>query len=810
MGSFYPTVRDQSGAQDAPPTRDIFAKKATGAADWQPDAEFQDPDLLELYKSCKKESFDQRWVFERQWLRNIYYVLNRQWIYYNSRVGEWQDKRLAKWIPRPVTNICKEAVQSIRSMFSAIKLGVNVRPNGQAPENVTAANTADELAPLLHEEHQMNAVQNEFDWWLIVTGNAFIHTYMEYDQKHGEIVIPYEQCVQCQNVVPSTELVGAQPVCPTCQGTQFQPAVDPITGEPVEERKPEGRGVTTALSPLELAFPYSYPRFSDVPYVIRLRWRTRKYYENHPEFAEQVAQVKWQKTPSDRSLQIFKALAQQNDLGLSPHSYSSGSGGGTDEEEGATEHEVWYKPTSQYPKGLVMRVIDAQSPIILHSERENLPGPLPYVDAKGKPLFTFSHAAYEHVGGRVLGSGALDVVIQKQDQINQLDSMIQMIIQRMANPVWLEPKGAEVEKFTGEPGLVVKWNPLLVNGNAKPERIAGEGPHGSFFQIREMLFKDAENLLGTFDIMKGGKPPGVDSFSGLQLMMEAGQKRFATAFTGRGEVYKDWFKFAIELEREFGPDERTKSVLNPNRGYTFKTFKNAQLQGSTTIVVEDGTQTPKTTLGIRAAVEHASGLGMLNMQDPDQQYEGLKLFGLQKLVPAMDSHKQAALQKQQDFEEFIASPEQQQQAVALNDQDEAKYATDMNTAMAQPPVVDPTTGMAAPPQLPEQPSVLAHTPLKWKLWYDATIHKMEFMKWVNSDRMREVLRQAPWAEQFLEVHMMEMDQALAEMAMQQAMMQGGPAGPPEQGAPNETPDSGGSKQAMSNANKAGNGGNKKK
>ena len=61
--------------------------------------------------------------------------------------------------------------------------------------------------------------------------------------------------------------------------------------------------------------------------------------------------------------------------------------------------------------------------------------------------------------------------------------MILLIIQRMSNPIWLEPKGAEVEKLTGMPGLVVKWNPLTVGGNAKPERIPGEGPHPSLFTI---------------------------------------------------------------------------------------------------------------------------------------------------------------------------------------------------------------------------------------------------------------------------------------------------------------------------------------
>jgi hypothetical protein len=59
--------------------------------------------------------------------------------------------------------------------------------------------------------------------------------------------------------------------------------------------------------------------------------------------------------------------------------------------------------------------------------------------------------------------------------------MMKMIVMRMANPVWLEPKGAEVEKFTGEPGLVVKYNPLTSINGAKPERIPGEGPNQSLF-----------------------------------------------------------------------------------------------------------------------------------------------------------------------------------------------------------------------------------------------------------------------------------------------------------------------------------------
>src|SRR5690606_18865000 len=60
-----------------------------------------DAELLKIIKRGKSECFDGRWAFERLWWRNILYVLGRQWIYYDRKSGEWRDKRMAKWMPRP-------------------------------------------------------------------------------------------------------------------------------------------------------------------------------------------------------------------------------------------------------------------------------------------------------------------------------------------------------------------------------------------------------------------------------------------------------------------------------------------------------------------------------------------------------------------------------------------------------------------------------------------------------------------------------------------------------------------------------------
>lgn len=772
------------------PTPDMFAKAPVGGPGEEvlaPEPLYSDEELLALWKDIRQECMGDRWVWERQWYRNIMYVLGRQWIEYQASKGGWRDKRMAQWIPRPVTNKCKTGVQTLRAMFTSIKLGVNVRPNGAAPENVSAAAVADELAPVIHEDHDMDQVINEFDFWLIVTGNAFLHTFVDYDLKYGVDIITVETCLTCGNTYPSNELVGPQAVCPDCGGTEFEDAKDPKTGAPIQDRKPKGKPITIPLSPLEVAFPNSYARFSDLPYIVRLRWKTKHYFENHPVLKAMVNNINWQKAPQDQSLQLFKSLANHNDLGISSV-YLSGGGGSNEQMDGIPEYEIWYKPCDTYPEGLVFRVVgDAEGKIIHLEEQEGLPGPLPYKDAEGTPLFTFAHAGYEHVGGRILASGALDVMINKQDQLNQLDSNILLSYFRMANPVWLEPKGMEIEKLTGMPGLVVKYNALVGNG-AKPERLAGLDVPVSAFKLREQYVADIEELMGTFDIIKGQKPVGVEAFSALQLLVERSQSRFSGVFGARGAAYKNWFKFALELERAYGPEDRAKATLTQARKWTFQNFKRAQLQGSVTIIVEDGSNVPKTTLGMRAAVEHASQLRMLNMADPDQTYEGLKLFGLTRMIPTLDIHIQAALQKQQAFEAWTTDPQAQEVSMQQADQVFAQYNQQILDTPPQDPVVDPATGVAQTPQLPPPPSTLATTPLKWLPWYSPVIHRQEFMKWANSDRIRELLKQMPHLEPLLVTHLQEIDMAFAQEQMALAAAQSG-------GAP-------GSGMSNSNANSA--------
>lgn len=706
-----------------------------------PPPAFNEAKLLDMFDKLKRESMEYRWIWEREWLRDLFYVANRQWIMYHPSRREWVDKRMKKWIPRPVTNKMAEILQAIRTNLGAINLAVVARPVGNDTESIAAAQIADQMSPLIHEEHLMNQVMREADFWLITTGNAVLQISWDKDTRFNKIFIPHEKCAACGATAPPQAVIDAGHHCPSCGSGLLTKAIGP-EGQPTGEWLAFGKGKTTALSPFEWAVPSNVTRFDDVPYLIRLRWRDKHWFEaNKPDL---VNKISWEKSPSDRSLQIFKSLALTNDIGTgSNFNYMSASG--THSVEGVTEYELWLKPTPEFPEGLVMRVIGDKSPFLLQAPEEGIPGPIPFKDIEGNPLFPFVHAQYEHMGGRLLGRSALSPLIQKQDQLNQLDSLIQLIVQRMANPVWVVAENSGIDQWEGEPGWILKWNPLGSGGQGKPERINGQEVPTSLYALREQIVKDMEELSGAFDIIKGQKPSGVEAFSALQLLVERSQSRFTSVFQARGEMYRHWFSLALEMERQFGPQQRTWAIIGPNRGYTFRHFENAQLQGQVSFQIEDGSNMPKTALGKRAAIEQANQLRLLDPADPDQKYALLQNFGLSDLVPTLNFHVQAAIQLQDSFEKWVEAPS-------------------------------------------------GASPLMVKPWFDPHIHWIERIKWLNSDKMREIIASNPMIEQIITMHLQQLQMLMAPP------VQVGPDGQPVAQAPSGANAPGGG-QAMTQSNR---------
>ena len=761
-------------------TRNLFgsATKATPSKAYDDRAA-----LLELHKKLKREAFGYQMLYERQWQRLMNYILGRQWIFWHPRRGQWMDKRMAKFIPRPVTNKIRESWGVMRATYAAIELGAIVRPNGRDPKNVIAAAVADEIEPLIKFEHRMQSVMRDFDSWFVGLGNAFMYVWYDRDFKYGSTMVAMEECLTCGNVVAPHEWQDAGK-CPKCGGMVS-------TASAQQVRSPKGRGCTDAVSPFEMGLAPNFSCFEDLPYLYRKRWRDRSYYEERlPK--DVVAKMNFSKSPSDRTLQMFLELARQTDLGIGSRSPIWTTGSGEGEAEGKEEYELWMKPNRVYEGGLVMRIAgDDENPLIIEIDGESpAPGPIPIQDIEGNPLWPWVHAAAEHMGGRILGLSPLEVAIEPQDRLNRMDSRIELSVDRMANPVWLEPKGAEVEKFTGAPGLVVKYN-LLGAGQGKPERIPGETSHLAALQgLREQCVMDIEELLGTTDALKGQKASGDVPFSSLSLLVERSQSRFAQAFGSRGEAYRSWYSLALEFERQFGPDSRVKASMGPNKKWAYKEFQRAQLQGAITVLVEDGSNVPKTALGKRAAIDHANQLKFINPADTETVYAAMSDFGLTHLIPGLDSQVSEALQRQDAFEEWVQNP------VDENQPPQPQMGGGMDPVTGQPmPVLDGVTGE------PVMQPVMKPNPLTVRLWDDNLVHIQQAARWANSDQVRDLIaadeQVAAHIEMYIQSHMMS-------MSMKQMMLAGGgqPGAPGAPGQPGAAKTDGGtpSGQAMSNSN----------
>jgi len=711
-----------------------------------------DAGALKLLEDTRRFCDPGREAFEWGWWRSLLYFLGRQWIYWDAGSRTWTDKRTATWIPKPVTNKIRETYDTIYALLQDIDLGVTGRPVGRSPLATVTADLVDQFAPLLSDEHNMRTNMGLADFWAILLGNAYLHVHWDRDDPRNDMQVPVLQCRACQSVVPPDAVKAAKGACPTC-GMR---AVAPVPGQ--MQTVNIGAGRTLVVSPFELLLPLYAQSFDAVDRLIFSTWLPKHEVEAlAPEASKRIA---WTLTPTQRSLQLYKSLAIQSDLPMSPQTWQGGGGGGEQQTEGATVQYLWVKACKTYPQGVWLPFVgEGQSAVPVREliERDSPEGQskpiIPYTRKDGSALWPWVHYPYKAVAGRLYGQSAVDPILQKQDQLNQIDSMTILSINRMGNPIWMEEKGAQVERFTGAPGVVVRWQRVGQNGG-EPKRLDGLNPPQSFFTVRQQFLADIEEAAGTYDVVKGAKPTGVEAFSALQLLVERSQSRFTPVFKSRGEAYRQWFELALELERGYGPTERLRAVMGPNRSWTMQTFQQADLDGSITVVVEDGSTTPKTALGRRAAMEHANQLGLLNpAMSPDQSYAMLLQLGVPELNPTLDSDVNSALQEQQMVEEWAKA------------------------------------GMKGDPPLVRMP------------WHDDATHFNEHRKWMNSDAVRDMLQQAGQGPAFMVIvnafgaHLGEHEQM---MLMKQQLMAMGQAGPDTGGAPaNDGPGAG---QAMRSSN----------
>src|SRR5262249_30276747 len=156
------------------------------------------------------------------------------------------------------------------------------------------------------------------------------------------------------------------------------------------------------------------------------------------------------------------------------------------------------------------------------------------------------HFKFGEIGGRAWGYTPADDLLPKQYQLNKAESLLTLIMSRMANPVWLIPSNTNPTRITGEIGIQVEYIPV---SNSKPERVAGSEAPQSLVKYITDIRQSFDELSGAFSAIRGRQVGTRTPVGTVQQLTERGFGRWATVFASLEENYEQLAKHSLELWR---------------------------------------------------------------------------------------------------------------------------------------------------------------------------------------------------------------------------------------------------------------------
>jgi len=615
--------------------------------------------VLDFIKQCDKT----RWSFERLWFRSILYYLGNQWLTWDARSRRWREKKLRKWVPKPVTNRFASSTSAVCAAIQSTKVEAAAWPATNDHEDIATANVADRLIEVIRDEIKQERIKEEISKWVTLNGDCFV--WLQYDKKDtslGTVTINPVQCTACGYIGTPEEFSQA---CPQCQALG-----DPIeyTG-PSEKAQtlPVGRIKAHPLSPLQIYFNMDILDTSlRRKYCVAIAYELDTVREMYPDIKDKIQP---DTASATRAAQYFMdALA-----------YSTEDSGynltGASAREKCTLLHYMEMPTADAPDGIQFTMtMDGVACEV---------GPLESFDTQPDgtkihflPIVQFG---YEKVPGRAYSKTPIYDLISKQDQLNRIESLMELASMKGVNVNWILPVGSSISNLSGEPAQVIRWTPTGTGG-AKPEVVTVAPFHAAMLELKKGYEADFEELAGTFDALKGNTPKGVSAGYAIQLLTERSYGRFGPVFMNWEQGWVELYGMALKLFRTYATEPRFRKIKGAAGAWEIQSFSKADLMGSVDIRVEGGSSRPRSKLAEQALIEAMFQMNIINPQDPEQRFAVANMFGMGEVLGSTAEDERIAAGEWQALLEWnpLLDPTTQEPLIDPN----------------QPP--DPATGQPSP------------------------------------------------------------------------------------------------------------------
>lgn len=561
----------------------------------------EDKKIIALVDETFARYRKRRQGFERDWFRNCIFKLGNQWIRWDKDTQQFRKKKLASWVPTPVTNIFNSTGERLVSVLSRIEPNWVFVPASDTEEDIASAEMSELIEPIICEENEVEKLRARCSQWLTWTGNAFLYCGAE------EVVDLKMQAMKTQM---EKEMPGAGDI----MDEMMQGGESPMGPQAPSEYKL----YTDILSPFEVYTDMTIQEISQQEKILLVNprdkeWVKRTYGEDVEEERGEGLSLRYLETLGYVSSE-FGAFGDQG----------SASGIGSDNTiPRCLVKRFFQRPNEDYPDGLYAVVSGGKL-----LEKGILPKTL-----GGKPEIPIVHMKFDEVPGAFFGMSTMNDIIPKQVMLNQLDSLILLITTRMASPIWKIPSGTKVNSWNiGEPGSVLEYS-MIGDKATPPDRIPGEQIPSTLIQWRQELKKDIEELSATFDALKGKSPYSGAPAELVNMLIEQGMSRFGPAFRNIADGWRHWMKFQIELFRQYATTARSLPNKTDNGEWKFKQFTNADIKGAVNVRIESDSYIPRSESAESAKMVTAATANLVDMTDQDNRMTLLRELHLEKFTP---------------------------------------------------------------------------------------------------------------------------------------------------------------------------------
>lgn len=596
-----------------------------------------------------------RWshqLFESGWFRNILMIAGAQWII-KDRNGRWQRKSVPFiGFPRTYTNKVAEVYTALVSqLVQGKKIPLSCQPADPDDQaDVGIAEIGESLIDLIRTEAEEDENQHAVASWLVATGNCFGIANYDLDDRFGVAKVPYQTCADCgAGPFAPKDLAESNGACPECGSKNLQPAQTP-EGDAIVDTLPRGAIQIDVCGPFEIRLDHRVQNYKQLRRFIRQRRYDLDWAKEHwgdQLDPDSIVPDSGDSDPGQYYLDVISNVSSAYRFGAGLFSNSANATGRTPK---VTAYEFYELPSEDFPDGIKAVRLGSSKLAIVD------PGPLPTKYGagvkEGQYFLPLVHWGYSKVPGRFWYKTPLDDVIPLQITRNVIEANINITVQRMGNPVWLNPKGSGVDILTGESGQVIQYNPMAVGGTTpvKPERIPAELNNlGPLIGWMQRVDDAIERVSGTYYLQNGTAPPGVTAASALALLSEKGQQSLSSVRAAWAEAWTQFYLFGLEIARENWDESRIRVVAGKNRKWQATKFAKADLQGSLNIIIDYNALAPKSMATEQAKIAQLTQLGMVNPADEKMRIEVLKRFGALDLTGAIDKDIQYAAKVQDHF-----------------------------------------------------------------------------------------------------------------------------------------------------------------